>query len=778
MKPIDIIGLKNFRIFNDENGILEELSSINILTGANNSGKSSIIKALQMLKNSIKGDQFPFDLDLTEQGHLLGDFDNILFNKANRDILISLPFTFMGMTKIYISLLFRVPTASDTYKAKLRKIEIIDKEDDQLLFSFAYRDASEAEKEAYTEEFRVKWEEYDLKRKTREQGEPQTMFNPDYLFPPFEDPLVGYIEWSINLEKLKTYLKSLLEFYKAYLKNKRDRKFLEHADKWEGETSFIASFLIKSLKDELNPETWNDFIENGMGEETTLKGKEHVGENDLQAEDFFYAPPEIENVLYYTSLRILREKLNWKNSDKDENTYSVLEECFKSSWKQLIQRISTVHYISTIKEENSRIYLGTSNSPFTNLLKDYNSLQLDHSNFFIRKYLEAFEIGREIKVDYELKYQLIKVLITTLEGSKRELVDFGYGIKQLILILMQISVLAEKNKSPREDYDDDGQQSFSDYYYPSLLVIEEPETNLHPKWQSLLAEMFAEANALFNIQMVIETHSEYLIRKFQTLVASEKIDGKAIKIFYLRGLPKVSAGKKQVETIEIQNDGSINYKAFDDGFFDEGENLEMSLLNFQRDRFLKEFEELKITQKEDEVKITELEAKIDSYINKLDINRYQQTIEQRFDTSKLSTHTSKYLISGQFMLNTIDSSSGDFSPVILQYGRSVENELKQIFLTVNPSESWMFGNMQASMERFKNGSTTKRSCTPTEFAVLSCELTNQFYSPTSLRIDLLDTIRDTRNSAAHPGQTKTKQDALDYIQDVNDFLDKWIAEKK
>ncbi|MFL0134808.1 AAA family ATPase, partial [Tenacibaculum maritimum] len=68
MISINILGLKNYRVFDDKDGVLEELSNINILTGANNSGKSSIIKFFQLLKNS-QG-KFPFELDLTEQQHL------------------------------------------------------------------------------------------------------------------------------------------------------------------------------------------------------------------------------------------------------------------------------------------------------------------------------------------------------------------------------------------------------------------------------------------------------------------------------------------------------------------------------------------------------------------------------------------------------------------------------------------------------------------------------------------------------------------------------------
>jgi len=106
MIPIDKFGIKNFRIFDDENGFLEELSSINLLTGPNNSGKSSIIKALQMIKNSIELNQTPFDLDFTKQEHLLGDINNVLHNKENNKITISLPFPILGIQSISISLSF------------------------------------------------------------------------------------------------------------------------------------------------------------------------------------------------------------------------------------------------------------------------------------------------------------------------------------------------------------------------------------------------------------------------------------------------------------------------------------------------------------------------------------------------------------------------------------------------------------------------------------------------------------------------------------------------
>ena len=110
--------------------------------------------------------------------------------------------------------------------------------------------------------------------------------------------------------------------------------------------------------------------------------------------------------------------------------------------------------------------------------------------------------------------------------------------------------------------------------------------------------MFVEANNKFNIQFIIETHSEYIIRKFQTLVANNKISGENVKIFYVRHPKDVNQDKKQISSINIQQDGSIDYQIFDGGFFDENDNLELSLLNIQRDRFLHDFEELKKNKEE------------------------------------------------------------------------------------------------------------------------------------------------------------------------------------
>ena len=119
-------------------------------------------------------------------------------------------------------------------------------------------------------------------------------------------------------------------------------------------------------------------------------------------------------------------------------------------------------------------------------------------------------------------------------------------------------------------------------YRASTITIEEPEVNLHPKFQSKLAEMFMEAFKSYNISFIVETHSEYMIRKLQTLVAKKELkpDDVALHYIYHHDEAKRPAGKPQVLQIKIKEDGRLS-EPFGSGFFDEADNLAMDLLTIK-----------------------------------------------------------------------------------------------------------------------------------------------------------------------------------------------------
>lgn len=92
--------------------------------------------------------------------------------------------------------------------------------------------------------------------------------------------------------------------------------------------------------------------------------------------------------------------------------------------------------------------------------------------------------------------------------------SLGVGSRQLIILLvtMALVITEARHKS-----------------YPTLVTVEEPEQNLHPAIQSKLADMFLDFYEQFKCQCIIETHSEYIIRRSQVLVA-EGIRKKAFSL--------------------------------------------------------------------------------------------------------------------------------------------------------------------------------------------------------------------------------------------------------
>ncbi|MDR6563749.1 MULTISPECIES: DUF3696 domain-containing protein [unclassified Arcicella] len=492
------------------------------------------------------------------------------------------------------------------------------------------------------------------------------------------------------------------------------------------------------------------------------------------------------------------------NSQLFTSLLEAIEKDFLDAIQKKINSLKKVYFLPTTRGRNREWFIDEQNSEDIQIVRDFSAIYLEtHQqikefiNFWIgkgetneldengEKKLKGFKIGKELSVYRDEAIGLTKIFLINFDDTKTPLVDLGYGISQLLPIIMKIAIIAQKHQLIHE-YDWDDQDRFNEertiYFSPSTLLIEEPEANLHPSLQSKMAELFIDAASRFNIQFLIETHSEYLIYKFQEYVGQKIISPSEIKMYYFNHPNDVREGVKDkyISHVQIGEDGSVDYdKYFGKGFFDEQTNLKLSLLNIQRDRFLHDFDELKKNKEEYENKITELEQKIDDYINKLDIQMYQTVINTRFDVSKISSISAKYLSSGQLLLNTIHELS-DFSPVIIQYGRTIENELKEIFIAIGITDvkKLMLGKFQGSLEKYKTGTTTQSPFSNNELVQLPSEMSNRFENPQSLKIELLEEIRVGRNDSGHSGQTKTKQDAINYIEKVNEFLDKWILEKK
>jgi AAA15 family ATPase/GTPase len=207
----------------------------------------------------------------------------------------------------------------------------------------------------------------------------------------------------------------------------------------------------------------------------------------------------------------------------------------------------------------------------TNLFAVINSKLKDEHIVFINKWLKIFEIADEFVAEGDAESGGFKPYLL-IGGKKTILQDFGLGTNQLISIVFALAFYQTTNFPANLA---DG------HIVKRTIVIEEPEANLHPAMQSKLADLFADAVLNHGIQLVLETHSEYLIRKFQYLVGSSasELQAKDLIIYYMYkpNHPQVLAGNvDQVETIEFDEFGRLS-KEFGTGFFDEADNIAMEI---------------------------------------------------------------------------------------------------------------------------------------------------------------------------------------------------------
>ena len=185
------------------------------------------------------------------------------------------------------------------------------------------------------------------------------------------------------------------------------------------------------------------------------------------------------------------------------------------------------------------------------------------SGSFMNKWIKKLDIGDAIRIEGTDQGLGILAFLEK-DGEKRLLADEGYGITQFVALLMQIenNIL---NATRGENHK----------YMPSTICVEEPEIHLHPKYQSLLADMFVEAYREYNIHFIIETHSEYLIRKLQVMVADKdnSLSSNDVSINYVE---KDEEGVSHNKKINIKDDGSLD-GSFGSGFYDEASRLAIQL---------------------------------------------------------------------------------------------------------------------------------------------------------------------------------------------------------
>jgi predicted ATPase len=531
------IGFQNFRRFQNFEPL--EYSGITFLVGRNNAGKSTLVKALLLIDNYFKSRNID---SLSFGNNVLEDANIVTYGRAKN---MQAKENFIHFTQKIENFLIELTVSGEDDKAfaNIQTLSIIDS-DSKLHFVFNLqnrfikvtkeRDRQVntvtqkiiADLEAQVEETKTQLAEPGLKKTSKE-----------------------YIELVSGLENLES---KLADINKAGDSKVSKNETLFSLDEDFGDvnslTEIVDGFLIHSIS-QYEREFQN--IQNG----------EDASER-------------------FEDLRALKE------------LDPIFVESSFSHFMTLMNDFSIAYMGANPAKQSALFAIRDKNNPLAQAIHEYKQLNIvngEEEHRFVLKWMQEFEVGDDFTISmhageaYEMK--------VFSNNTKIHLADKGMGSIQAMLLIMRIACIIKKIKIAEKNSTvtriEDGKEVSKDSSNYRLIdkttvIIEEPELNLHPALQSKLADLFLDVHQRFRIDFLIETHSEYILRRSQVLVAENEYEVSPNENpFCVYYFPKNI--EQQPYRLEYQKDGSFN-RNFGDGFFDEASSSTLELLKLKRQK--------------------------------------------------------------------------------------------------------------------------------------------------------------------------------------------------
>lgn len=201
----------------------------------------------------------------------------------------------------------------------------------------------------------------------------------------------------------------------------------------------------------------------------------------------------------------------------------------------------TINHISPLRAHPQRYYMLDKADVILYSLDtlDANAIaEVLKDNPKLNTRVNAWLNNYNLKIDAKAVIESIHKLSVSQSGLSLDITDVGFGISQVLPVIIQGFL------SPKE----------------SLTLVEQPEIHLHPKMQADLADLFIdivkESNK--NKKLIIETHSEYLLRRLRRRMAEGiniKPEDVSINLFHSR----TEKEPARIENLPIEPKGAFEW---------------------------------------------------------------------------------------------------------------------------------------------------------------------------------------------------------------------------
>lgn len=143
------------------------------------------------------------------------------------------------------------------------------------------------------------------------------------------------------------------------------------------------------------------------------------------------------------------------------------------------------------------------------------------------------------RVDVQSATGHIQIKIAHGNAAPRNIADLGFGYSQLLPIILQL--WRSTRSRPGES--------------APTIAIEQPELHLHPHYQALLADVVVSTAAGARGSILIETHSDHFINRLGALVAEGKINPSDVQILVVG---EDDFGDARARKVEFDLEGTLS----------------------------------------------------------------------------------------------------------------------------------------------------------------------------------------------------------------------------